>query len=100
MHKYLDIIKKSLSLYKDADKYSLDGYVYMLRTSAMIYEPEGMDRHFTWFGTLLDELSEVDFAAIDSAHFVILQEKMAEEFLVQKMVLFPLLFLPFLMFLF
>ncbi len=73
--KYLDIIKKSLSLYKDADKYSLDGYVYMLRTSAMIYEPEGMDRHFTWFGTLLDELSEVDFAAIDSAHFMILQEK-------------------------
>lgn len=73
--KFLELVKNSIRLYKDSDKHSLDGYVYMLRTSAMIYEPEEMDIYFTEFKELLDELSVVDFTDIGEEYFIILQEK-------------------------
>lgn len=76
--KYIDIIKSSIMLYKDSDKDSLDGFLYMLRTTAMIYEPEGMDRYFTEFAELTQELGEVDFTNIKKDYFVILQDKISK----------------------
>jgi len=44
--KYFDILKNSLCLYLGADQASLDSYLYMLRTSSMLYIEEGMDTYY------------------------------------------------------
>lgn len=75
--KYIDIIKHSIELYADSDKDSLDGFIYMLRTAAMLYEPEGYDEYFTEFKPLINELSEADFTDIKEGYFKILQEKVS-----------------------
>ncbi len=74
--KYLELIKNSINLYSESDVDSLDGYSYMLRTTAMIYEPPGMDRHFTEFADTLKELEEADFNSVDSGYYTILREKL------------------------
>lgn len=76
--KFLELVKNSLKLYKDSNVYSLDGYIYMLRTSAMIYEPDEMQLYFTEFKKLLDELHDVDFNDINEEYFRILQEKICQ----------------------
>lgn len=76
--KYIDIIKSSIMLYKDSDVDSLDGFIYMLRTTAMLYEPRGMDIYFKEFAELTHELGQVDFTAIEKDYFVILQDKISK----------------------
>ncbi len=76
--KYIDMIKSSIELYKDSDTESLDGFIYMLRTTMMIYEPDGMDKYFTEFRELTKELSEVDFTDIKKDYFTILQDKIGK----------------------
>ncbi|MGB4661222.1 MAG: hypothetical protein WBI07_18765 [Mobilitalea sp.] len=41
--KYFDILKDSINAYLGADKSALDTYLYILKTSAMIYHKEKMD---------------------------------------------------------
>jgi len=44
--KYFDLLKDSIRLYLGADQASLDSYLYMLKTSAMLYLEEGMDTYY------------------------------------------------------
>lgn len=74
--KYNELIKNSINLYSESDVDSLDGYIYMLRTTAMIYEPSGMDRHFTEFSDILKEFDETDFSTVGSEYYTILREKL------------------------
>lgn len=74
--KYIELIKNSINLYSESDVDSLDGYIYMLRTTAMIYEPPGMDRHFTEFADILKEFDETDFNTVGSEYYTILREKL------------------------
>ncbi len=74
--KYLQLIRNSINLYGDSDMDALDGYVYMLRTTAMIYEPPGMDRHFTEFADILKEFGEADYSDMDGRYYTILREKL------------------------
>lgn len=73
--KFLEHIKNSIMLYSDSDRYSLDGYIYMLRTVTMLYKPKGIDKYFTEFGELVDELSGVDYNNITSDYYAILKDK-------------------------
>ena len=74
--KFLEHLKNSIKLYSDSDVESLDGFLYMIRTVAMIYEPEGMDEHFTGFMALLDEMAKADYAKMDAQYYNILSEKL------------------------
>lgn len=74
--KYLELIKNSINLYSESDVDSLDGYIYMLRTTAMIYEPSGMDKHFTEFADILKEFDDADFNTVGSEYYTILREKL------------------------
>lgn len=74
--KFLSYIKDSVKLYADSDRNSLDGYLYMIRTSAMIYEPEGMKKYFVGFQKVLDELGEADFVTMESDYFNILNDRL------------------------
>lgn len=73
--KFFNYVKDSIKLYSDSDRESLDGYLYMLRTSAMIYEPEGMQKYFTGFKKISDELAETDYSAMEADYYYILSEK-------------------------
>lgn len=73
--KFLDYIKDSIKLYSDSDRYSLDGYLYMIRTSAMLYEPEGMKKYFRDFDRTLNELAEADYVHMEEDYYNILSEK-------------------------
>lgn len=73
--KFFEHVKNSIKLYSESDKSSLDGYLYMLRTAAMIYEPEGMDRYFTSFAKVLEEIAQVDFQTMDKDCYRIISEK-------------------------
>ena len=39
-NKLFERIGEALTLYQDGDKSALDGFLYMVRTSAMLYEPK------------------------------------------------------------
>lgn len=72
---YFDLVKDSLSVYKGSEKNSLDGFLYMFRTSAMLYKYPGQEEYFTEFKEILEELSEVDFENADRDIYRIYEEK-------------------------
>ena len=74
--RYFDLIKESLSLYKDADKSSLDGFLYMFRTNAMLYRNEHMKEYFTEFVPVLEEFEQLDYDNMDEATYRIYAEKL------------------------
>lgn len=74
--RYFDLIKESISLYKDNDKSSLDGFLYMFRTNAMLYQNEHMNEYFTEFASILEEFDQIDYDTIDEAAYRIYAEKL------------------------
>lgn len=76
--KYFELLKDSLSLYKSADQSSLDTYIYMLKTSAMLYWPEGMNEFFADIKTIADELKEADYKNLSKDTYDHLQNKLQE----------------------
>lgn len=67
--KYFQLIENSMSVYKDSDKSAVDRYVYMLETSAMLYEPDGVGEYFLDIKEFVDRLSQVTFSELSEAQF-------------------------------
>lgn len=62
--RYFDLISQSIGLYKGSDKEDLDSYLYLLRTSAMLYRPQGFEQYFTEYGESLEKLKMADYEAL------------------------------------
>jgi hypothetical protein len=62
--KYFDLLLDSLNSYLGADESTLQTYLYMLRTSAMIYHEEGMETCYPELAKRMDLLSAVDYKNI------------------------------------
>lgn len=62
--KYFDLLQDSLNSYLGADEASLQTYLYMLRTSAMLYHEEGMEECYPELAKRMDQLSKVDYKNI------------------------------------
>ncbi|NLP35293.1 MAG: hypothetical protein GX359_08905 [Clostridiales bacterium] len=62
--KYFDVVKESLNNYIGADKSSLDTYIYMLRTTAMLHSEEGMAADYPKLWEYKDMLSKFKFKNI------------------------------------
>lgn len=73
--RFFDIIKESMSIYKGSDRSSLDGFIYMFRTNAMLYKDAHMDTYFTEFAPVITELAELDYENIDGKTYEIYAEK-------------------------
>lgn len=67
--KFFELVKNSISLYKGSEKDSLDGYLYMLRTSATLYKPASDGQYFTSWGAFVDKLKKADFDSLDKEQF-------------------------------
>lgn len=76
--RYFELIRNSLSLYKGSDQESAQSYLYMLRTSAMLYQPEGIDEYFPEFMEILKEFEEADYNNLTKDEFLKLEGDMEE----------------------
>lgn len=74
--RYFDLIRDSISVYKDSDVSSLEGYLYMFRTNAMLYQTPAMEQYFTEFIPVLEELSQLDYENMDQAVYQVYEEKL------------------------
>ncbi len=74
--KYFQIISDSFSLYKEATKSTVDGLLYMLRTSTMLEKPEGMDDNYKDLSSIVKEFEGTDFASISKEEYELLKEKL------------------------
>lgn len=73
--RFFDMIKESMSIYKGSDVSSLESFVYMFRTNAMLYKDENMKEYFTEFVPLLEELASLDYDQINEETYRIYAEK-------------------------
>ena len=77
--KYFQLIEDSLSVYKGSDKSAVDRYIYMLETSAMLYEPEGADEYFVEIKEFTERLEKMYFSALSEAEFHMVSEELGEK---------------------
>lgn len=73
--RYIDIIRNAISVYDGSDMSSLESFIYMFRTNAMLYKNGDMDKYFTEFVPVLDELSKLDYENITKEMYDIYAEK-------------------------
>ena len=59
--KLFERIGETLTLYQDGDQSALDSFLYMLRTSAMLYEPEQYVGQYLELERTVDELEQADY---------------------------------------
>lgn len=76
--KYFQLIENSLSVYKGSDQSAVERYIYMLETSAMLYEPEGVDVYFTDLKELTERLSKTKFSELSETEFQKLYDELEE----------------------
>lgn len=62
--KYFEILKESLGVYLGAEAASLDTFLYMLRTSAMVYRKDGMDTLYPELWERKEFLSQMNYQKI------------------------------------
>lgn len=67
--KYFDLIRESLSIYIGGDISSVDTYLYMLKNSAMLYSPEGMDTVYPELLSLRKRLESCDYKNINEEEY-------------------------------
>lgn len=72
---YFDLIKDCISVYQGSDVSALEGFLYMFRTSAMLYRDAGQEKYFTEFIPVLKELAELDYENMDHDLYEIYAEK-------------------------
>ncbi len=74
--KYFDLLRDSISIYKNGDKTSLDNYLYILETATTLYEVEGMkDTYVNLFNTK-NEFESLDYANLTKEQFDIYADKL------------------------
>lgn len=77
--KFFERIKNSIFLYKGSEKESLDGYLYMLRTSGTLYKPEGEGLYFEDWGRFVDRLETVDYENLNQTEYNALFDELKEK---------------------
>lgn len=72
---YYDLIRNCISVYKGSEVESLEGFLYMFRTSALLYQHPAQEQYFTEFAKVLEELQQVDYETMDKPLYDICAEK-------------------------
>lgn len=67
--KFFQLLKNSLTLYNGSDKAAVKTYLYMLRTSSMLYQPDGIEEYFPDIAALVLELKDTDYKNISKEKF-------------------------------
>jgi len=75
--KFMEWVRNTASVYKEADGETLDRVFYMLYSASGLYEPEGMDL-FPECREALDTLNALDYRSITEEQYVSAKEKLSE----------------------
>ncbi len=67
--KYFDLLQDSINAYLGSDQSSLQTYLYMIRTSAMLYREEGMEIAYPELAKKMKQLAEFDYKTITKRSF-------------------------------
>jgi hypothetical protein len=67
--KYFDRLRESIELYQGADRTSLDSYLYILRTSAMLSNDEKMKNYYPELWEQKERLSSLKYKEITKTEF-------------------------------
>lgn len=76
--KLFEKLGEAMTLYKDGDRSSLDDFVYMVRTSAMVYEPQKYVGAYPDFEKVLERLTKADYTAMEEDEYKEMTELLEE----------------------
>lgn len=68
-NKYFDMLRDALSIYKGGDYSSLETFLYMIRTSSMLYKVEGMDEVYPELVQIKSYLQTLNFTELSQEDF-------------------------------
>jgi hypothetical protein len=77
--KFYEILHESLNIYMNTEESALDTYLYILKTGAMLYTPDGMDTAYYRLKLFRKELETFDYKNISKEEYSRLSAKMEEE---------------------
>lgn len=75
--KFMEWVRNTASVYKEADGETLDRVFYMLYSASGLYEPEGMDL-FPECRKVLDDLNALDYRSITEEQYASAKKKLSE----------------------
>lgn len=67
--KYFDMLRDALSIYKGGDYSSLETFLYMIKTSSMLYKVEGMDEVYPELVQVKKYFQELNFSDLNQVEF-------------------------------
>lgn len=67
--KLFEKIGAAMTLYKGDDRSAIDRFLYMMRTAAMIYEPECYVGHYKELENILTQLEEADYTKLTKKQY-------------------------------
>lgn len=75
--RFFDLLKDSITVYKGAERESLNGFIYMVLSAAGMYKPENSE-YFKDLESFKEPFEKVDYKEIDRETYNSLEVKMAE----------------------
>lgn len=67
--RFYELVKNSMTLYKGSDKSSLESYLYMMRTSTLLYQAQGKDSCFSEIGKIVKVFEAADYDAMEAQEY-------------------------------
>lgn len=91
-NKFFQYLSDGFSVYSKTDKQTIDDFVYMLKTSAMLEQPEGLEEYETLY-EIYHEIEKLSYAEITEEQFHNLEAKLqyAADFIDEETNLFMIL---------
>lgn len=68
-NKFFELVKEALTLYKGSEVKSVEDFIYMLRSSAMLHTPENFENEFPKLTEWLNKLNGYSYADMEEAAF-------------------------------
>lgn len=76
--KLLELVENAFSLYREADRASVEMFDYMLRSAAGLYQPKGMARRYPKLAKIRKELEETEYAALTAEQYELCRIRLSE----------------------
>ena len=72
--RFFQILSDGLDVYKGSEKKTVEDLVYMIRTAALLEEPEGMKRDYGSLYQIAERLMQADYTDMDAGQFEVLYQ--------------------------
>ncbi len=73
--RFFRVISEGLNVYTGSEKKTVEDLLFMVRTAALIEEPEGMASEYGMLYQIAQKLTEADYTTLDKAGFTALYEQ-------------------------